>query len=91
MADVVVMLKIMPQTPEVNLETIQKKATEFIEEFGGQVGKVDIEPVAFGLNSINFAFVMDEEKGSTEELEKQIADIELVQSAEITDVRRAVG
>lgn len=91
MADVVVMLKIMPESPESHLETIQSKATKIIEEFGGQVGRVDIEPVAFGLQSVNFAFVMDEAKGSTDELEKQINDVEQVQSVEITDVRRAVG
>ena len=81
----------MPQTPDINLEGIQEKATAAINEFGGEVGKVDIQPIAFGLNALNLIFVMDEDKGSTESLENQITEFEGVQSVEVTDVRRALG
>jgi translation elongation factor aEF-1 beta len=53
--------------------------------------KVAIEPVAFGLKSLNITFVSDEEKGTTDEIESQIGEIEGVQSCEVTDVRRALG
>ena len=91
MADVIITFKIMPQTPDINLEGIQEKATAAINEFGGEVGKVDIQPIAFGLNALNLIFVMDEDKGSTESLENQISEFEGVQSVEVTDVRRALG
>ena len=81
----------MPQTPDINLEGIQEKATAAINEFGGEVGKVDIQPIAFGLNALNLIFVMDENKGSTESLENEITEFEGVQSVEVTDVRRALG
>ena len=74
MADVIITFKIMPETPDVNLEGIQEKATVAINEFGGEVGKVDIQPIAFGLNALNLIFVMDEDKGSTESLENQITE-----------------
>ena len=91
MADVIITLKIMPLSPEVDLTPIEGKAKEVISAFGGEVGKVIIEPIAFGLKALNLLFVMDESKGSTEELEAQISQIEGVNSVECTDVRRAIG
>ena len=90
MADVVITLKIMPESPDSDLELISSKATEIINKYG-EVGKKEIVPIAFGLSAINLIFVMDESKGSTEEMEKQVAELEDVASAEVTDVRRAVG
>lgn len=91
MANVVVTFKIMPVSPEVDLNKIKISATKKIKSFGGEVGKAEEQPVAFGLKSLNLIFVMDEKKGSTEILEGQITDIEGVQSVEVTDVRRAIG
>jgi elongation factor 1-beta len=91
MAEVVITLKIMPEGVDSNLETIEKNAKEKISKFGGEVGKVNINEVAFGLKSVELLFVMDEAKGSTEDLEKQIEALDEVNSVEVTDVRRAIG
>ncbi|MFH0978773.1 MAG: elongation factor 1-beta [Candidatus Woesearchaeota archaeon] len=91
MAQVVVSMKIMPDSPAADLKKIESKATHEIAEFGGSVGKVDVEPVAFGLKSLVLIFVMDESLGSTETLEESVSKIPQVQSVEITDVRRAIG
>jgi translation elongation factor aEF-1 beta len=53
--------------------------------------KVSVEPVAFGLKSLNIIFVMDESLGSPDPLAESISEFEDVASAEITDVRRALG
>lgn len=91
MAQAIVTLTIMPETPEVDLKVIETAATREIKTFGGDVGKVEIQPVAFGLKALKLIFVMDEAKGSTESLEQNIARIPHVQSCETTDVRRAIG
>lgn len=91
MAQVIITLKIMPESPETNLEEIEDKAKIKIQEFGGEIGKIEQEPVAFGLNALVFKFVMDESLGSTESLEENIKKIDHVNSVEVTDVRRAVG
>jgi len=91
MATVVVTLKIMPKSPDSSLETIQAKATEEIKAFGGEVGKAEIKPVAFGLKQILLYFVMDEAKGSTEPLEEKVKQIDGVASVDVIDVRRAIG
>lgn len=91
MDKVVVTLDIMPVAPDVNLESLQKQAEKKISAFGGEVGKVLVEPVAFGLKKLKIFFVMDEGKGSTEPLEKEVSGINGVNSAVVSDVRRAVG
>lgn len=91
MAEVVVSMRLMPRSPESNLSHIEEKARHAVKEFGGEVGKVELQPVAFGLRAVILYFVMDESLGSTESLEETIKKIGGVQSAEVTDVRRAVG
>ena len=85
----------MPESPETDLSLIEKEAKKLIMQFtergSSQEFKVNIVPIAFGLKAVEILFVMDEKKGSTEELEKQISAIRGVASAETTDVRRAVG
>lgn len=91
MAEVIVTLRIMPESPDTDLKAIEKKAKEKISSYGGDVAKTEEIPVAFGLKSLNISFFMDESKGDTEPLEKEIAQIEEVNSVEVIDVRRAVG
>ena len=91
MAEVIITLKIMPENTEIDLKDVEKKAKVLISDFGGDVGKVEIEPVAFGLNSLKLIFVMDESKGDTESLEKDISGLEGVIGVEVVDVRRAIG
>lgn len=91
MGNAIVTLRIMPESPDTDLEAIKVQATKEIANFGGEVGKELIEPVAFGLKSLSLIFVVDEEKGGTDALEEKIREIEGVNSAEVTDVRRALG
>lgn len=92
MANVVVTLKIMPQNPSIDLSKIEALAKKEIVSFcSAEEFKAQIEPIAFGLNALNIFFVMDEGRGSTEKLENKIAQIDGVESVEVTDVRRAIG
>lgn len=92
MASVVVTLRIMPQNPSINLSEVEAKAKKEIIDFcSSKEFKTQVEPVAFGLKSLNIIFVMEESKGSTEKLEGKISQIDGVESVEVTDVRRAIG
>lgn len=92
MANAIITLKVMPKSPEIDLDAVEKQANTLIREFNdGKEIKADIQPVAFGLKSLNLIFVADESKGTSDELEEKISKIEGVQSVECTDVRRAVG
>ena len=92
MANVIVTLKIMPESPEQDLSKITEDALKHIKEFAGDRDtKVEQEPIAFGLNALKILFVMDEKLGTTESLEEDIKSVSGVQSVEVTDVRRAIG
>ena len=92
MARVVVSLRIMPQSPEVNLSDLETKAKKEIVDFcNSEEFKVEVQPIAFGLKALMVLFVMEESIGTTEKLEQNISQIEGVESVEVTDVRRAVG
>lgn len=92
MAKAVVTVKIMPESPTVDLSKIEKEAKKEIADFAGKgETKTEIEPIAFGLKALKIIFVMDENKGSPDPVAENIARIEGVNSAEIIDVRRAIG
>lgn len=94
MSEVVIHFKIMPESPETDLNALQKKCEELISKIG-EVGKVEIIPIAFGLQSINIYAIMDEKKmeeskGILDEVEKELNDLKDANSAEVVDVRRTM-
>jgi len=91
MADAIITFKIMPESPDIDLDMVESEATKLISQAGGEVGKSEKIPIAFGLVSLNLIFVIDEKLGGTDDLELQIQKIEGVNSVEVTDVRRAIG
>jgi elongation factor 1-beta len=90
MANVIVTMRIMPESPEVSFSWLTQQAEPMIQAYG-TVMKSEKQPIAFGLSALIFTFIMNESKGDTEKLEKQIAGIKGVIHVEVTDVRRAVG
>lgn len=88
----VVTVKIMPASLEVDLGKLEEKIKEKIVAFAGEgETKTEIEPVAFGLKALKITFVMDENKGSPDPVAEKVSEFEEVNSAEIVDVRRAIG
>ncbi len=92
MANVVVTLKIMPESPDTNLELIEKQALIKIKNFAGdKETKTMQEPIAFGLNALKIIFVMNESLGSPDPLVDEINQLEGINSVDVVDVRRAIG
>ena len=91
MAMVIVTMKIMPESPEVNLDELEGTVKEILTGFEANVMGVEKEPVGFGLVSLITKFSVDENKGSTDPIEEKIAALENVASAEVTMVSRALG
>ncbi len=91
MAQVIITFKIMPESVDQDLDVIHKKAEHLIKEFGGEVGRVQKEPIGFGLVALKLIFIMSEDLGSTEDLEEKITALDEVASVDVVDVRRAIG
>ena len=91
MADVVIVLKIMPESPTTDLAKLKKAAEKLIAASGARLYKDEIQPVAFGLRALLLTIVADEDKGSTDALEEQISKVKGVESVMVTSVSRALG
>lgn len=90
MANVIITIRIMPESTNTDLKKISQKVKNEILVYGGEIGKEETEPVAFGLKSLKIIFILDESKG-IEELENKFKKIKNVSSIKIIDVRRAIG
>ena len=88
---VILTFKVMPSSPDVNLDELTTFVHKSITDFGGNLIETTIEPVAFGLKAIMIRFSLDENRGSTDALEESIADNEDVASVETVAVSRAMG
>lgn len=95
MANVVVTIKVMPESIDIDVEALKVEVLKEIKKFTGREDnesyKEKIVPVAFGLKGIEIIFVYDEKKGGTDPLEDILRNLEGVGGVEITDVRRAMG
>lgn len=82
MGSVAVIMRVMPESPEVNLE--QLKAALKVKLPGIQ--DIKEEPIGFGLKSIKFIAIVDDAGGETDRLEKTVSEIPGVDRAEILEV-----
>jgi len=83
-------MKIMPESPEVDLEAVKNKVTESIREDVDSDITYEEEPIAFGLKAIIANFSLDESK-QIDPIQEKLTSIENVKSAEVADFRRAFG
>lgn len=90
MALTLIKIRIMPSSPDTDLDELEKKVVKIIKKSGSENVKIEREPIAFGLTSLIILFGIDEEKPSDPILE-EINKIPNVSSAEIIDFRRAIG
>lgn len=87
MADVAVTVKIMPASPEVDLENL---ASLIEEALPGEASlrAVEHEDVAFGLVALVASIIVADAEGGTEAVESAIADLDDVESVSIENVGR---
>jgi len=93
MAKVVITARIMPTSPDANLDTIEQESLKIIKsKVGSSDTRVKRSPIAFGLVAVDITFIWDENLGSPEDiLQPLITQLPDVNSFELTDVRRAIG
>ena len=89
MANVVVTIKMMPDSPDTNLEEVGQKIEEVVKEFG-KLYKKSTQPVAFGINAMVYAVIMAEKEGGTDPIEEALKKVDGVSDVQVTDVTRIV-
>ena len=87
MATLAATFKIMPVSPEVNMDELSKKISEIISK-SANVLKMDIVPFAFGLKQLLIQTILKEGIANPENMEKEIIELSEVNSAEVMDIRK---
>jgi len=90
MGTVIIKIKLMPESPDSDLKKIEEEAEKAITSDGGWSVAFAEEPIAFGLKAIYVSFAWPEEK-ELEPLENKLGRLNEVKSAEVSDMRRAIG
>jgi translation elongation factor aEF-1 beta len=80
-------IKIMPVSPDTNLEEIKTATKHLVESNGGRNREYIEEPIAFGLKAIIAFFEWPEEK-PLEKLEGKLEKIKNVNSIQVIDMRK---
>ena len=77
MGDVAVSIKIMPASPEVDLEKVEEEIKNRVK-----VQDSKIEPLAFGLKALK-VLIVKPDTGGTDDIEEEIKKIEGVGDVEV--------
>ncbi|MGC8681995.1 MAG: hypothetical protein ACP5TF_01725 [Candidatus Acidifodinimicrobium sp.] len=87
MGKIVLKIKVLPKDVSTPIKDVADKVRDFLSKFGA-IYRVEIQPLAFGLNVIFVTLVIEESMGSShvEESFKDFKDGEL----SITDITRMV-
>ncbi len=83
MGKVAVSFRIMPEGVEVDLDRLQSAVRKSL---GGRLKKLEVKPVAFGLNAIEVIAVLDDASGEMERVESSLGSISGVGGLETTEV-----
>ena len=86
MSDVAVTLKVMPESPEVDLEALKEEIKNAVGEKVFE--RVEEEPIGFGLVALNVTIVVDDGEGGSEPAENAIAELTDVATVEVTHMTR---
>ncbi len=85
MGKVILKIKALPKDVSADVNDLARKIGEFLAP-KGSVYKIEIEPLAFGLNAIMITFIVDESEGSSK-LESEFTEFKGAEMS-IIDVSR---
>lgn len=82
MGKVAMIVKVMPDSPEVDLASVEESIRGAVPE----TSEIRREPIGFGLNALKVAVVVEDEEGAPDRVEEAIAAVDGVASAEIEEL-----
>ncbi|MFB6281793.1 MAG: elongation factor 1-beta [Haloferacaceae archaeon] len=87
MGKVAAKLKVMPGSPEIDLDELQERLEDSLPE-GAEIRGFDRDDVAFGLVALLPTVVVPDDAGGTEAVEEAFAEVADVESVEVEEVGR---
>ena len=86
MGSVAVVLRVMPESADVDLEALKAAIREKIPS----ISDIRDDPIGFGLVALKVATVIEDEEGATDGIESKFLTIPGVDRAEIIDLSRMI-
>ncbi|MFW5918342.1 MAG: elongation factor 1-beta [Haloferacaceae archaeon] len=87
MGDVAAKIKVMPESPEVDLDELEDRLEAALPE-GAEIRGYQREDVAFGLVALLPTVIVPDDAGGTEGVEEAFRDVEGVESIDVDSVGR---
>ncbi len=87
MGEVAVQVKVMPDSPEVNLKELSGRI-ESVVSADGRMSACEVQPIAFGLKALLITFIVEDKEGGSEALEDAISSLDDVESVNVVAVSR---
>jgi elongation factor 1-beta len=82
MGSVAVIIRVMPESPEVNLDQLKKALKQKLPG----IQEIREEPIGFGLKSLKVLAVLNDAGGETDAIQKLLNEVSGVERAEIIEV-----
>ncbi len=87
MGKVAAKMKVMPQSPDIDLDDLQERLENALPE-GAKISRVDREDVAFGLIALFPTVLIPDEAGGTDTVEEAFSGVDGVESVAVDEVGR---
>ncbi len=87
MGDVAAAIKVMPQSPDIDLEELKESLEAALPE-GARISGFSEDEVAFGLTALIPTVIVPDEEGGTESVEEAFAALDEVESVSVENVGR---
>ncbi|MEY7850729.1 elongation factor 1-beta [Natrarchaeobius sp. A-rgal3] len=87
MGKVAAKIKVMPSSPEIDLDALQERLESSLPE-GAKINGVEREEVAFGLVALYPTVIVPDGSGGTETVEENFTGVEGVESVGVENVGR---
>ncbi|SFR59961.1 elongation factor 1-beta [Halogeometricum limi] len=87
MGKVAAKMKVMPNSPEIDLDELQERLEDSLPE-GAKINGFERDDVAFGLVALLPTVIVPDDAGGTEAVEEAFTDVEGVESVAVENVGR---
>ncbi|MFB6234618.1 MAG: elongation factor 1-beta [Halopenitus sp.] len=87
MGDVAAKIKVMPNSPDVDLDSLQEELEATLPQ-GAKIRGFEREDVAFGLVALLPTVIVPDDAGGTEAVEEAFSDLEDIESVSVESVGR---
>jgi len=87
MGDVAAKVKVMPNDPDVDLDSLQEQLEAALPQ-GAKIRGFEREDVAFGLVALLPTVIVPDDAGGTEAVEEAFSDVDEIESVSVESVGR---